>query len=140
MMVQYYQASDVFIHAAHHEVFGKSIVEAMACGIPVVATSVDGIPEIIDNGVTGYLTPPKDPQGMAAKIEDLFNNSDLYERISMNAIRHARKRYNLDRQVNDFISWYCEILDRDKNKKYLEFTKIFLYHRTLGQFASFLSK
>ena len=110
-MVLYYQAADVYMHAAHHEVFGKSIVEAMACATPVVATGVDGIREVIIDGVTGFLTPAKDSFALAERMNVLLEDPNLRVEIGMNSTKYARKAFNLDRQVNDFLSWYHEILD-----------------------------
>jgi glycosyltransferase involved in cell wall biosynthesis len=115
IMILYYQAADVYLHAAHHEVFGKSLVEAMACATPVVATGVDGIPEVIIDGVTGYLTPAKDAYALASKVRTLFENPTLMVEIGMNSTNRAQKEFNLDRQVNEFLSWYREILSRTPN-------------------------
>jgi glycosyltransferase involved in cell wall biosynthesis len=110
-MVLYYQAADVYIHAAHHEVFGKSMVEAMACGVPVVATAVDGIPEVIEDGMTGFLAPGKDRYALAAKVNLLLEDPNLRNEMGINSSKHARRLFNLERQANDFLDWYQEILE-----------------------------
>lgn len=110
-MILYYQAADVYIHAAHHEVFGKSIVESMACATPVVATAIDGISEVVQDGVTGFLTPPKDPLSLAERVNSLLDDPDLRREIGMNSANQARRTFNLGRQADDFLSWYQEILE-----------------------------
>lgn len=110
-MALYYQAADVYIHAAHNEVFGKTIIEAMCCAVPVVATAVDGIPELIDDGVTGFLTPAKDDFTMAARIHYLLDHPNLAREMGKQASSIACSKYNLDSQAESFLSWYQEILN-----------------------------
>jgi glycosyltransferase involved in cell wall biosynthesis len=107
----YYQAADIYIHAAKAEVFGKAVTEAMASNIPVVATAVGGIPEQIENGVTGFLVPKADVKGMSKAIQRLLDNEGLRIKIGNSAGLHARKHYNIKRQVNAFLDFYEEILD-----------------------------
>lgn len=110
-MASYYCAADVFIHAAKGEAFGKTITEAMACGTPVVATSIGGVPELIDEGLTGYLVPRGDDAAMAERIQLLLDNPTLRKQMQKRASIAARQRFDLNRQVGDFLSWYQEILE-----------------------------
>ena len=110
-MSLYYQASDLYIHAAHGEAFGKTITEAMACGLPVIATAVDGIPEQIVDGVTGFLVPPYNPEQLSNAIELLLANEQLRKSMAESAETHARNRFGLERQVADFLIWYEEIME-----------------------------
>ena len=110
-LARFYQASDVYIHAARADTFPNAVIEAMACGTPVVATSVGGIPEQIDDGRTGFLTPPGDADVMADRIVALLSDSSLLTEISANASKLAREKFDLARQVNDYLSWYRAILE-----------------------------
>lgn len=110
-MALYYQASDVYIHAALGEVFGKTITEAMACGIPVVATAVGGIPEQVVDGVTGFLVPPYDARAMGCAIQRLLLNDDLCGRVGQAAAEHAKQQFGLDQQVHSFLGWYEEVME-----------------------------
>ena len=112
-MALYYRAADVFIHAAKAEAFGKTIAEAMACGTPVVATAVGGIPELIDDGETGYLVPQGDITSMAARIHALLENPILRRQMGTRAISIAQRRFHLERQVQEFLDWYQDIRERD---------------------------
>lgn len=107
----YYQASDVFIHAAFGEAFGKTIAEAMACGIPVVATAVGGIPELIADGVNGILVPPGDGACMSRAIQRLIEDDNFCRKISEREVAYAKSRFDLNRQVNDFLEWYEEVFE-----------------------------
>ena len=111
-VAQYYQAADVYIHAAKAEAFGKTVTEALACGRPVVATSVGGIPEQVEDGVTGFLTPPGNATAMAERIGQLLVDEELRKRIGIQAAESARHRFNLERQADEFLGWYNEILER----------------------------
>ena len=73
----YYSAADVFVLPSHYESFGLVALEAMACGTPVVASRVGGIPSFLDDGDTGYLIPWRCPEPFADKIEILLENPDL---------------------------------------------------------------
>ena len=108
-MTAYYQSADVYIHAAFGEAFGKTIIEAMACGTPVVATAVEAIPELIEDGVTGLLVPAQDANAMYVAVERLLTDAQLYDNISRTALADSRQKYGLTRQVNDFLEWYREV-------------------------------
>lgn len=106
----YYQAADVYIHAAFNESFGKTIVEAMSCAIPVVASAVDAIPELIADGETGFLIPSENDELMATRIQYLLDHPGKAEEIGRKASFQTRQKYNLDNQVDTFLNWYRDIL------------------------------
>lgn len=82
------QSFDVFVNCSVKESFGVAIVEAMSCGLPVVATDTAGYKEVVDNGVTGYILKDRKPETMAEKILELLGDSNL--RVSMG--RAGRER------------------------------------------------
>lgn len=106
-----YQAADLYIHAAKADTFPNSILEALACGTPVIATGVGGIPEQIEDGVTGYVTQPADPDDMALAISHVLNDEDLLISMGKNAIESVNKRFKLSDQVDAYLSWYHQILE-----------------------------
>ncbi|HEY8881372.1 MAG TPA: glycosyltransferase family 1 protein [Roseateles sp.] len=67
----FYQAADVFVTTPWYEPFGITPLEAMACGTPVIGSSVGGIQHTVIDGLTGYLVPPNDPEALAQRLEDL---------------------------------------------------------------------
>lgn len=109
-VARYYQAADIYIHAAHGDTFPTTILEAMACGTPVVATSVGGIPEQVREGATGFLTPPKDAEAMAARVVQLIEDKELRLSMGMKAAEDAKKRFDLQRQAEEYLQWYDKIL------------------------------
>lgn len=85
MIARFYQAADVYIHTARVETFGNTVMEALACGTPVVATGVGGIPEQVEDNVSGFLVPPAHPEMMAARIQQLLSDDEL--RLKMGGMR-----------------------------------------------------
>ncbi len=82
------QAADFFCLATRHEGLGSSILEAMAAGLPVVATRVGGIPEIVEDGRTGVLVPLSDPAAFAESLERMASDPGL--RVRMGELARAR--------------------------------------------------
>ncbi|MBJ6725363.1 glycosyltransferase [Geomesophilobacter sediminis] len=105
-VARFYRAADVYLHAAHADTFPTTVLEALACGTPVIATAVGGIPEQIDEGESGFLVPPGDPGAMAERIRQLQGNPALRCRMGEYAAAAARRRFSLTRMVDDYIDWY----------------------------------
>lgn len=105
-MSKIYNSSDIFVLSSLNEGFGLVIAEAMACQVPVVATSVGGVPEVVEDGVDGYLVPPQDPNEMAEKIIKLLKDDDLREKFGRNARRNVQTKFDKDKIVNQYIKTY----------------------------------
>lgn len=116
VVARYYQAADVYVHAAKVDNFPNAVLEALACGTPAVATAVGGIPEQVEDGQTGFLVPPGDAESMAKGIIDLLTDDGLRTRFGREAAKDAQKRFDLNRQVDNYIAWYRKILD-DRQRK-----------------------
>ena len=114
-VARYYQASDLYLHAARAETFPNTILEAMACGLPVVATSVGGIPEQIIEGKTGFLTPPGDPEEMARKILALIHDDGIREEMGKTGFKSVQEKFSLRKQVNEYLGWYRSILKSERS-------------------------
>lgn len=100
----------LFVSAARSEPFGLAIVEAMAAGLPVIATASEGALEIIEDGVTGKLAPIDDANALAHTINDLLDNPLERSRLSHNAQLAARERFSLERMARDTERVYREVL------------------------------
>lgn len=106
----YYQAADVYIHAARADTFPNSVLEALSCGTPVVATAVGGIPEQVEHGKTGFLVPNGDSNTMAIRLTQILNDESLRNRFSQAAVEDSKSRFDLEREVKDYLNWHEEIL------------------------------
>lgn len=108
-MARYYQAADIYVHAARADTFPTAVLEAMACGAVVVGTAVGGIPEQIEDGRTGFLTPPGDPAALAARIEQILRDPALKSAMEQYAVQQAHQNYDLNQQVESYLDWYVEM-------------------------------
>jgi glycosyltransferase involved in cell wall biosynthesis len=108
----HYQSADVYVHPARAETMSLAITEALACGTPVVATAVGGIPEQVAEGRNGFLVPPGEARAMADAVVRLLGDETLRRSLSRNAAEDARRRFDLKRQVDAYVSWYREISAR----------------------------
>lgn len=93
------------------EGFGRVIIEAFASGVPVVATSVGGVTEIIRDGENGLLVPPEDPQSMSEAIVRILKDRGLAKELTQRARKDAEERFNLDRMVTETLRVYEEALE-----------------------------
>jgi glycosyltransferase involved in cell wall biosynthesis len=129
MVARYYQAADVYLHAAKADTFPNTVLESLACGTPVVATAIGGIPEQVKalqftgcelgpagmnmygpDEATGMLAALGDAETIAMGVERLLDDKNLRQRLGQNAAKDARKRFDLERQVNNYLDWYKELL------------------------------
>lgn len=97
-------AMDVFVLPSLAEGFGLALVEAMACGVPTVSSSVGGVPEIVSDGVSGLLVPPGDHQALAAAAVRILMDARLARSLSSAAIATVNERFDeqkMARSVND---------------------------------------
>jgi glycosyltransferase involved in cell wall biosynthesis len=125
-VARYHQAADVYVHAARADTFPSAILEALACGTPVVATAVGGIPEQINPAqidairtnaferlerATGVLVPAGDADAMADAVLALLTNSASRRILGENAVSDARDRFDSNRQIECHLAWYRAIID-----------------------------
>jgi N-acetyl-alpha-D-glucosaminyl L-malate synthase BshA len=104
--------ADLFLLPSEQESFGLAALEAMACGVPVVASDAGGLPEVIDHGVTGFLHPVGDVETMADSGVALLSDSELHHRIAEAAARVVRERFCVDRVVPMYEEHYERALRR----------------------------
>jgi len=116
-VARYYQAADLYVHPARVDTFPTTILEALACGTPVVASTVGGIPEQIVEGKTGFLVPSGDAQLMAKRIMQLLADDAYRQQLGRQAADDATQRFGLERMVNEYLQVYWEMLLRNPNHK-----------------------
>ena len=94
------------------EAFGRSIIEAQATGVPVVATGVGGVVDIVEDQRTGLLCAPGDPKDLAAKVLRIYRDRDLAGRIASAARRTVESEFNLERMMERTIAVYEEAMKK----------------------------
>jgi glycosyltransferase involved in cell wall biosynthesis len=108
-----FRALDVVVHASTApEPFGLTIIEAMACGKPVVATFAGGVVDLIDHGQDGLGVPPGDFQALGGAVQLLLADADLRRRLGMNARETVRRRFHEDRLGQQILDVYEPLLNR----------------------------
>jgi glycosyltransferase involved in cell wall biosynthesis len=106
---------DVLVLASLREGFSNAILEAMAAMKPVVATNVGGNPEVIIDGVTGLIVPPKDPHSMAQAILNLLQNEDLAQQMGEAGRRRVENHFTIDVITQKYIQLYDSLLATQKH-------------------------
>jgi len=107
------QALDLYVQPSLMEGFGLSVLEAMATGLPVVATNSGGLPEVVRDGVTGDLVPPGDPLSLARRLQALLEDPGRRADYGREGERRARSEFPLERMVRGWSELYRTLL-RDK--------------------------
>ncbi|MGD9588577.1 MAG: glycosyltransferase family 4 protein [Pyrinomonadaceae bacterium] len=105
-------ALDLFVSPSRMEPFGLAMVEAMAAGVPVIASSSEGAREIIEDGVTGRLVPIEDPEALAVAVTELLANKSERERLSGNAREKALRCFSLGAMVDATEQVCFDVLNR----------------------------
>lgn len=103
-------AADDCLVCSRREAFGRVAIEAMLVGTPVVATDSGGIPEIIEDGVSGMLYLPGDATMLAGKILELVGDPELYRNLSQNALESVYRRFTRSRYVQQIKEVISEVL------------------------------
>jgi glycosyltransferase involved in cell wall biosynthesis len=103
-------ALDLFVSPSRAEPFGLSIIEAMACGVPVIATRSEGAGEILEDGVTGLLVPLGDHEALAGAICALLDDGRRSADMAARALEAVRDRFSLERMVTATEQLYRSVL------------------------------
>lgn len=106
----YVASADLFLLPSEQESFGLSALEAMAYGVPVIASNIGGIPEVVEHGVSGYLAPVGDVKQMAEFAIDLLTNEKKYNQMSHAGIERAKEKFCLGKIVPLYEKYYQTIL------------------------------
>ncbi|SJZ42250.1 N-acetyl-alpha-D-glucosaminyl L-malate synthase BshA [Selenihalanaerobacter shriftii] len=112
-IVELLSISDLFLLPSKKESFGLVAIEAMACEVPVIASNTGGIPEVIIDGVTGFLAEPGNVKEMADKGIRLLQNEEMYYEFSQNARHRAVTRFSAERIVDEYEEYYYELLNEE---------------------------
>jgi N-acetyl-alpha-D-glucosaminyl L-malate synthase BshA len=105
-LVRWLSAADVFLLPSAQESFGLAALEAMACEVPVIASAVGGLPEVIENGVTGFLCPPDAIATMTQRAIELLGDDARRRRMGRAAAERVRNRWCADAIVPQYEACY----------------------------------
>jgi glycogen(starch) synthase len=105
-VIRAYQESAVCILPSVWENFPYALLEAMACGTPVIATECGGFPELIENGVNGFLVPVDDADTLAARILELLNEHSVAKAMGENARRRIEQSFSVERVLPKMLAAY----------------------------------
>lgn len=107
-----FRSWDIFAMPSLTEAFPIAALEAMEHGLPVVATNVGGLPELVKDGETGYLVPPSDPQGLASGLRTLIADPGSRRDMGAAGCRRVREQFSVDRMVAQTAAIYQSLLEK----------------------------
>ena len=109
-LVPWLSAANLLLLPSAQESFGLAALEAMACGVPVIASRLGGLPEIIEDGVTGFLRDKDDVDGMAAQGVAVLSNASLAARVGNAAAASVQRLYCTEKVVPQYEAYYDDVL------------------------------
>jgi glycosyltransferase involved in cell wall biosynthesis/peptidoglycan/xylan/chitin deacetylase (PgdA/CDA1 family) len=116
--------ADLLVLPSQSEAFPNAIIEAMAAGLPVVATDVGGIPELVAEGHTGRLVPPGDADALAGALLDVLDQPERAAEFGRAGRRRIEQTYSFDRMVEQFETLYVSELERSRVRRRSGFRRV----------------
>jgi glycosyltransferase involved in cell wall biosynthesis len=113
------EKADIFIMSSNYEGLPLSLLEAMAAGKAIIATSVGGIPEVIEDGVTGILVPPNNAEAMTKAILRLAMDREFLKKLGKAAEMQVKERFDISRTAKEYESLYVRLLQKDSKMQNL---------------------
>jgi glycosyltransferase involved in cell wall biosynthesis len=113
-LVEYYRAAALFVMPSYSESFGIGVLEALAFGLPVIATRAGALPEVVRDGETGCLVPPGDPKALAVAIIKLLNDVQAPERMGKLGHDRVIENFTAERVFRSTFQFYTGLLDADE--------------------------
>jgi glycosyltransferase involved in cell wall biosynthesis len=102
-------ALDAFVLCSHSEGLSVTLLEAMAAGLPIVATRVGGNTEVVQAGKTGLIVPPRDPVALEAAMRELVNNAERSREMGLRGRERVRECFGVDKMVREYQAFYSEL-------------------------------
>jgi len=109
----YFQAANWYVHASKADTFPNSILEAMACATPVIASSVGGISEQVQNEKTGLLVAPRDAGALAEALQRVITHPEMGAAMGAAALERVQALYTLEKQAQAYLDWFTAIQKRN---------------------------
>lgn len=108
--IEYYQSADIFVLPSRQEGLANVILEAMACGLPVIGTRISGTEDIVQNGVNGILVDPGDDRQLADALYDLITHPEKVKSMGQKSLELVRTTFDLDKVTDEYITLYNNLL------------------------------
>jgi N-acetyl-alpha-D-glucosaminyl L-malate synthase BshA len=115
MIEEILSIADLFIMPSETESFGLAALEAMACQVPVISSDAGGIPELNLHGITGYMSPVGDVEGMAQYAVEILGNDDVLKKFKANALEQAR-RFDIEAILPCYEAYYQRVIEKSMAK------------------------
>jgi L-malate glycosyltransferase len=115
MVPSFLSTLDIFVVPSRSESFGVAAIEASSCSLPVIASNVGGLPEVVINNKTGLLFEKEDIKGLTQKLNILIEDSTLRKSLGFNGRNFIEKTYNWKQSIKEQINIYKKIIDVNEN-------------------------
>jgi len=109
-LVDILSIADLFLMPSQSESFGLAALEAMSCGLPVIASNVGGLPELVVHETTGFISEMGNIEAMAKYAIELLSDKDKYKRFSNESRKRAEEKFRIDLITKEYEEFYSQIL------------------------------
>jgi glycosyltransferase involved in cell wall biosynthesis len=109
---KYHNMLSIAVFLSNSESFGVSVIEASACGKPVVVSNIGGLTEVVEDKITGFIVPPRNPEAAANAIERLIFNKELRDNMGKEGRKRVKTLYNFNENVKTMLVIYHEVITR----------------------------
>mgnify|MGYP002640742254 CR=1 FL=1 len=106
-----FAAADIYVTTSHEDNLPTTVMESLACGVPAIGYEIGGVPELISNGVTGFVYPKGDWQSMVEGVMQLMEDPSLLKKFSFNARKKAEEQYDESHVAKQYAALYQNIVD-----------------------------
>jgi glycosyltransferase involved in cell wall biosynthesis len=114
--IELLRSADIFVYPSYHEGMPMAVMEAMACGLPIIATRVGGLPDLVCPGVNGILVPAGQPDQLADAILQLIRNPQMRHSMQINSLQLAQENFDVEKRVPRLLDIYqTALLPRQNN-------------------------
>lgn len=115
-----YPELDLLIHPARQEPLGRVLLEAAACGVPIVATNVGGTPEIVVHQESAWLVPPKSPVELAEGIEYVWNHPAIRKQYQNSGCARVLSRFSIEQSSQNHLSFWSHLIEQSETGNFVE--------------------
>jgi glycosyltransferase involved in cell wall biosynthesis len=113
--IELFRSADMFVYPSYHEGMPMAVIEAMACGLPIIATQVGGLPDLVCSGLNGLLVPAGQPDQLADAIRQLVVNPHMRHSMQTGSFRLAQENFDIEKLVFRLLDIYHALLSPHQN-------------------------